>query len=228
MTTRTNRTPEQQRSNADLGMYGTLEITATSDPDFGAVHFELRAPHVRGSVIVSPAAALVDPSDALRPYGYDIAISTEVAALPFPVPASQPLSVNGIALSGTMKALIAEPWSVRPQRRTKSGGLTSLPRPTDAYARAVLLCVIRAWDQRTDRGELERAARSTSAVTAYGRHSRRLAGQMRMLRAAQGQVADSEARLAVLLPSARAAVSQASRRLTLIEDDHMPSLLSGE
>ncbi|MFE1476539.1 hypothetical protein ACFW6N_22155 [Streptomyces cyaneofuscatus] len=186
----------EEHTTHDLGIYGQLTIAARADVHSGNVLYRLHAPHVRGCVMLSPAAAADDPTMP-KPGTGDLIINPDKFAPVFALHESRPLSVNNIVLTGPVR--IAESDSdYRPVRRGKTGRPEWLPPRTHRHARAVLDAVLKTWREREDLDELTSAARRQAAQLYLKTYSAQLSARRETALRAVTAVADAERRVTEL------------------------------
>ncbi|MDJ0346818.1 hypothetical protein QMK19_38635 [Streptomyces sp. H10-C2] len=147
----------------DLGPYGRLTMQSLADPDTGTVRYQLRCPHVRGSVVMVPALLLADPILAKEPGPIDLYLFARLDNAVSGQRDERPLTINGIELAGRIAVDTRSPYTIDARRTTQNGSTERMPRSSWQLARAVLGTAAEHWAQREDRNTLEGLARQSTA-----------------------------------------------------------------
>lgn len=188
---------EQHTTTRGLGPYGRLDIAERTDARSGSVLYRLHAPHVRGCVMLSPAASADDPTMPPRAPG-ELLIHPDQFASAFALHDPRPLSVNNIVLTGPVRVTIEEAADFRPLRRGKTGRPEWLPPRTHRHALAVLGALIETWRKRQDLEELTTAARQQAAQVYLKTYTEQLSARRETAIRALNAVADAERRVTAL------------------------------
>ncbi|MFF9786316.1 hypothetical protein [Streptomyces nigrescens] len=188
---------EQHTTTRDLGAYGRLDIAERTDIRSGSVLYRLHAPHIRGCVMLCPAASADDPTMPNQRPG-ELLINPDKFAPAFALHETRPLSVNNIVLTGPVRIAIEEPADFRPLRQGKTGRPEWLPPRTHRHARTALDVVLETWRERQDLDELTAAARRQAAQAFLKTYTAQLSARRETAIRALTAVADIERRVTSL------------------------------
>lgn len=186
----------ESRATRDLGRYGQLEIVSTTRPGTPWVLYRLYASHVRGCLLLTPAAAGDDPT-APKARAADVIVDP-APQLALPWNEVRPLTVNAIVLAGPLLFNADAPSTIRPRRSGRTGRLEPMPQRTGEHARTVIAAVLEHWRQRSDREDLYRAAHRQAALLFLTRYRSQMDRRRQALERARIAVAETGQRIAVL------------------------------
>ncbi|WP_332756922.1 hypothetical protein [Streptomyces sp. MT206] len=184
----------EDRTARDLGCYGRLNIVTFTDSHSGSALYRLDAPHVRGCVMLTPAAVGDDPTKPVEGPD-DLLVSPDRFAPSFAALDPRPLSINNVRLTGPVRTAPGEMAAFRPLRKGKTGRHEWLPRRTHVHALAVLDVVVRHWLKHCDIDALTTAARRQAALSFLDTYNSQLEGRRERLILARTAVADAERRV---------------------------------
>ncbi|MEU1132329.1 hypothetical protein ABZ383_21105 [Streptomyces sp. NPDC005900] len=171
-------------------------MVSTTRPGAPWALYRLHAPHVRGCLLLTPAAADDDPT-APRARAADVIFD------PAPQPGLGPLgvrpfAVNSIALTGPLLLNADDPSTVHPLRAGRTGHPEPMPPRTRQHARAVIAAVLEHWRKRSDREELHRAAHRRAVLLHLSRYRGQIDRRRQVLEHARIAMAETGQRIAVL------------------------------
>ncbi|MFJ3182571.1 hypothetical protein ACIPJN_29850 [Streptomyces sp. NPDC086796] len=186
----------ESRATRDLGCYGQLEMVSTTRPGAPWALYRLHAPHVRGCLLLTPAAADDDPT-APRTRAADVIFdpAPQLDVGPLVV---RPFTVNSIALTGPLLFNADDPSTVHPVRAGRTGQPEPMPPRTRQHARSVIAGVLEHWRKRSDREDLHRAAHRRAVLLHLSRYRGQMDRRRQVLEHARIAVAETGQRIAVL------------------------------
>ncbi|MEO3976966.1 hypothetical protein [Streptomyces sp. CAU 1734] len=191
----------ETRAARDLGSYGQLEMVSTTRQGAPWALYRLHAPHVRGCLLLTPAAADDDPT-APRTRAADVIIDP-APPLGLGSPGIRPFTVNSIPLTGPRLFNADDPSTVHPLRAGRTGQPEPMPPLTRQHARTVITTVLEHWRKRSDLEDLYRAAHRRAVLQHLSRYRGQMDRRRQVLEKARIAVAETGQRIAVLQDALR-------------------------